>query len=811
MKSLTLTLFFLILFVSCSNPNKNYTNLIDFVPENTSIIIKTSNLEGLKSTISNSDFLQKISNTISFKNLENTLKPLSHLKSESDILFCLSKDSNDGLQYSVITKYNANLFKTDSLPNYIKETLSYKNKPIIKSTIENDSFYSTIIDSTFFASSSKEIIDNIYELPQENNELKKIYKTTNNDGTCSIIIKTDSSFIKSFSIDNKLPLNTFTNYIAFDSDINQNEVIINGITKATDSLNSFINIFKNCIPQENLTQNITPSNSDGFMSFTFDDFKTFESNLIAFHKKDSIVSISNLFNDIVEIGIIYEDNNRAIILNSVDNIATEDALISNQDIIDTYREISIFNFDAPDLFSETFSPLINYKKANKYCVINNFFVFANSIEMLQNIIANYQNKTTFSEKQYFKNIKSHISDESSLMYVYTPSTLKQILNTNLEDTHNFKLNNYSTSALQFIYDNNFAHINGIIKKHKTRASSNSISEELNIKLEKELLNNPQFVTNHITKQKEIVVQDINNNLYLISNKGKILWKKQLHGSVLGTIEQIDIYKNGRLQLAFATPNRIYVIDRKGRDVGSFPAKFNDQITQPLSVFDYDKNKNYRLLVTQGKHVLMYNVQAKIVSGFTFKSANGHIISQPKHFRISGKDYISLKTKSKLYILDRTGRNRVVPKTSTSYSDQPVFLYKNTFTTTTQDGNLISIDTKGNTSLKNLNLTENHYLETTSKTLVAQSENNLIIKSKTTQLDYGDYSNPNIFYINDKIYVSVTDLQSHKIYLYDSQSKLLPNFPVYGNSPLNLDNIDKDRNLEFITKGDSNSIILYQIN
>ena len=37
------------------------------------------------------------------------------------------------------------------------------------------------------------------------------------------------------------------------------------------------------------------------------------------------------------------------------------------------------------------------------------------------------------------------------------------------------------------------------------------------------MNAPQFVKNHITKQKEIVVQDINNNLYLISNKGKIIW------------------------------------------------------------------------------------------------------------------------------------------------------------------------------------------------------------------------------------------------------------------------------------------------
>ena len=48
-------------------------------------------------------------------------------------------------------------------------------------------------------------------------------------------------------------------------------------------------------------------------------------------------------------------------------------------------------------------------------------------------------------------------------------------------------------------------------------------------------------------------------------------------------------------------------------------------------------------------------------------------------------------------------------------------------------------------------------------------------------------------------------------MFDSQSKLLPNFPVYGNSSIELDNIDQDKNLEFVTKGESNSIILYQMN
>ena len=38
-----------------------------------------------------------------------------------------------------------------------------------------------------------------------------------------------------------------------------------------------------------------------------------------------------------------------------------------------------------------------------------------------------------------------------------------------------------------------------------------------------------------------------------------------------------------------------------------------------------------------------------------------------------------------------------------------------------------------------------------------------------------------------------------------------NFPVYGNSAITLDNIDSDRDLEFVAKGENNSIILYQIN
>lgn len=810
MKFLYLILLAFIVF-SCSTTVTKRTNLIDFVPENATIIIKTSNLEELKSSINNSDFLNKFSKTTAYQNLESKLENLKLLKPNGEMLICFSNDSNDSLQYSIITKYTPQLFKRDSIKDYIEETLTYENETLTKSTFNNNTFYSTVIDSTFFASSSKNIIDNVFANPYMNEELVKIYNSTSDDKTFSIIINANSSFIKSFFIDEVLSLKALTSYMAIDVDVNQNAIYINGITKATDTTKILNNIFKNTIPQENQTQNVTPNTSDGFMSFTFKNFKTINGNLNAFHKKDSLSESSPIFDNIIEVGVIYQNQNRAIAINSVDVIATEDALISEQTIVDAYRGVDIYSFSKPSLFSNTFSPLIKQNNINKYCVLDTFFVFSDNVAILQNIISNYQNKTTYSELSTFIKIKEQLSNASSLLLVVNNESLKNILNAHFKENLDDSFSSYNTSALQFIYDTNFAHFNAIIKKSKNAVVQSSVSEELNIKLASDILTKPQFVTNHLTKEKEIVVQDVKNNLYLISNKGKILWKKQLEGAVLGTIEQIDIFKNGRLQLAFATPNRVYVIDRDGKDVTPFPGKFNDDITQPLSVFDYDKNKDYRLFVTQGKNILVYDANLKLVSGFNFKSAKDAIISQPKHFRISGKDYILFKTENAMHVIDRTGNNRMTPKISGSYSNQPIFLYNDKFVTTTSNGQLIAIDTKGGVSTQNLNLSEKHNLEASSKTLVTLSDNKLTIKTNVVEMEFGTYTKPELFYIKDKIYVAITDLQTQKVYLYDSLGNLIPNFPLYGTSEISLDNIDKDHSLEFITKGDSNSLLLYRIN
>ena len=91
------------------------------------------------------------------------------------------------------------------------------------------------------------------------------------------------------------------------------------------------------------------------------------------------------------------------------------------------------------------------------------------------------------------------------------------------------------------------------------------------------------------------------------------------------------------------------------------------------------------------------------------------------------------------------------------------------------------------------------------------DNTLNIKGKKVDLEFGVYTQPKIFYINDKIYVAVTDIQNQKIYLYDSQAEPIPNFPVFGMSMIDLLDMDNDNKLELVAKDQENSIIVYALN
>jgi len=171
---------------------------------------------------------------------------------------------------------------------------------------------------------------------------------------------------------------------------------------------------------------------------------------------------------------------------------------------------------------------------------------------------------------------------------------------------------------------------------------------------------PYMVRNHIDKSREILAQDVNNQLYLINNKGKILWKKPLQETIVSDIQQIDFFRNNKLQYLFATSSHIYAIDRNGNLVAGFPIKLPDaEHIHTISAIDYDNSRDYRFLASDRKGDLyLYGKDGKLLDGWNpLKLPYGYGLgSAASHIRIEGKDYIIVpQANGIIQVLTRKGK------------------------------------------------------------------------------------------------------------------------------------------------------------
>ena len=179
-------------------------------------------------------------------------------------------------------------------------------------------------------------------------------------------------------------------------------------------------------------------------------------------------------------------------------------------------------------------------------------------------------------------------------------------------------------------------------------------------------------------------------------------------------------------------------------------------------------------------------------------------------RFKSKDYIVFLEGNQLQILNRRGQTRIKVKEPINFSNQEIYFYKNQFSTLNSKGDLVQIDEKGRVSFQSMGFEPGSQMTASNKTLIAQWDNKLQIKNQKVELEYGDFSPPKLFYLKDKIYICTTDLQSKKVWFYDSQGNVMPGFPVYGDSSIDLVNADTDSALEFVCKSGTESLIMYQL-
>ena len=469
----------------------------------------------------------------------------------------------------------------------------------------------------------------------------------------------------------------------------------------------------------------------------------------------------------------------------------------------TNFSIALDSLKTKEFFERVFKNKVNISDGNLIINID----ASNNLIYINGVVDNYSlNSNSNYKKIAFEEI---IENEEKLYFDFKNDLLTDydVISTNQENKFDFfQLD--STDAVLDLYKifqlkegNNLASINGIISNYKDDSKNSEIELKFETSISNEIILGPLIVKNHTNNKNEVFIQDSENIIYLINDNGQIEWTKKINDRVIDEIKQIDSYKNGRLQYVFATQNSLHMIDRKGRDVGKFPLKFKDQITKPVSVFDYDNNKNYRLLITQNDELFMFDSKGNRVRGFDYNKKN-KIITKPEHFRISNKDIIVFKTSDDLKILNRRGKVRIKINGDYNYSKDEIFQYQNSLLTTTVNNKIVKIDMNGN-SKQVSSMSFNGKYVSDKKTIYTLQKNILSNSKKNIEIQFGKYENFSAISDKKNTLINIYDSQNNKLYLFDDEINTVKGFPILADA--NASFILENNKIEFSVISDSKKI------
>jgi hypothetical protein len=313
---------------------------------------------------------------------------------------------------------------------------------------------------------------------------------------------------------------------------------------------------------------------------------------------------------------------------------------------------------------------------------------------------------------------------------------------------------------------------------------------------------PFMVTNHNSGRREFILQDSKNRLRLIDKDGNLLWSKSLNGPIFSEIYQVDIFQNGRYQFLFNTRNYLHLIDRNGNYVSGYPMRLPSPASAGIAVFDYDSNKNYRIIFpAENRRIYNYNLRRQQVEGWQYKQSARAVRQPVQYIRSGDRDFLFVTDVSgNVQIINRQGNTAIkLPQEFVTVAGTQVFASKTAdgkpfFTLAGQKGKIFRVFEDGTTETFEIAgiREDSRILQTNLKN---HSPN--IIFLKNSVLSAFDAAATPVFSTRLQIstdadlntlttaafgqVISIIDKKNEKIYMINASGEIIYPFPLDGDS------------------------------
>ena len=360
-----------------------------------------------------------------------------------------------------------------------------------------------------------------------------------------------------------------------------------------------------------------------------------------------------------------------------------------------------------------FGPMAKGYKQCFYLLTDQYLIMANSVRVLKRLIIDQEAENTWSKSLKQSRFLESTLDDANLSLVvdvaYSWDLLLPRLSPRWQEIatqHATEWKQVEKVAIQFSEnDENFYTSVAINYPEKLEPlAGSSFTTAAQLLVDQPLRTKPYVVRNHNTQAREVLFQDQDHTLRLVSSEQEILWKDSLGVPITSDVYQVDFYNNGKLQYLFASDSALHLIDRTGEPVAGYPLYLPAGVrVQYLSVIDYDNSKKYRFLVSDaGGGLWMFNTDREMLEGWNPNGIASIPAAPPFHVRVRSKDcLIVIGQDGTIYVKNRRGEDYPgFPLRLDQECHSPAFIVpastfaETTLTTVTDNGELITVNLLG---------------------------------------------------------------------------------------------------------------------
>jgi hypothetical protein len=336
-----------------------------------------------------------------------------------------------------------------------------------------------------------------------------------------------------------------------------------------------------------------------------------------------------------------------------------------------------------------------------------------------------------------------------------------------------------------------------------------------------------------TGESKIFVQDKNNTIYLISQNGKIIWRRNLDSPILSDIAVIDLNNSGEAQIVFNTRQKLFIVDDQGNDMEGYPLELKVPASNGVSVVDFFNSGDYLFFIAcENEKGYGFNERGVPIEGWRPHDSIGYVTLPIVHFQADSRDFmLAQNERGVLQVFQKNGESRFKIKTSGPIPQKPDFQIAGSnsrIVACDSTGKVLVVNLAGNSFGLNLKVGKNSDVRFTFADVTGDERKDYIATS-------GEFLSVHAYEGNDfkilfekklpsaisgvfaikpkegqKSYIGVVQKQAGKIMMLDGGGRLLPQFPLAGTTSFSVVDILNDGKATLIT-GNKDQVFAYKLN